>query len=268
MEMWSFIFKIALVICSVSTDYVIIARAGIKEIAASVKLVVNLTDIKISSMSGDILASILHFMYTNVAKKEQKLMTNIIWILLLNFLCSWSSEVMRNTALAVHAAAARQCSEPEATNWVAQSCQKCYGTGCFFCFCYYFFFLRIPLHIVFCFPVSVSVLLDFTVTDLTFYATGWKREDKLRPKLKSSYVLNWLIKGGISVLHLLQNWDKVLSSSCLYERGKYVGSDQLLVKPEMNFNVMWKSLIQTNPRKLFGQFYISNSYQKCPYTGR
>lgn len=85
MEMWSFIFKIALVICSVSTDYVIIARTGIKEIAASVKLVVNLKGIKISSMSGDILTSILHFMYTNVAMQEQKLMTNIIWILLLIF---------------------------------------------------------------------------------------------------------------------------------------------------------------------------------------
>lgn len=49
-----------------------------KEIAASVKLVVNSKDVKISSMSGDILTSILHCMYTNVAMKEQKLMTNII----------------------------------------------------------------------------------------------------------------------------------------------------------------------------------------------
>lgn len=148
MEKWSFIFKIALVICSVSTDYVIIARTGIKEIAASVKLVVNLKDIKISSMSGDILTSILHFMYKNVAMKKHKLMTNIIWILLLNFLCSWSIELTIKYSLC----SPRWCSailcrtQPKTMNWMAQSCQTAMGQG--------FFFKCPSLTVFFYFPIK------------------------------------------------------------------------------------------------------------------
>lgn len=166
MEMWSFIFKIALVICSVSTDYVIIARTGIKEIAASVKLVVNLKDIKISSMSGDILTSILHFTYTNVAMKEQKLMTNIIWILLLNFLCSWSSEVTIKYSLPAHASAVWHCAEPSPRQQTEQNSpvKTAMGQGWFV---WFFFWVCLLIFFISQFNItSVSKLFNFTVTDL------------------------------------------------------------------------------------------------------